>query len=278
MNHTYELARFKKSLLLHASRYNLYSQETLTSGSTKTHNQAVKALGKLEDKVLSNPLLYSDLLFELLQDSNPKISLAASFICLSANLHAEKAMSILAYIGNNTQGLSMICDFDIRGAITRFKKQQLNSMNHNEVDEIAKKMECSFQKESYTDEELFDMVLNLPNINMCGYDGKTTLIHACIFNRITLVRRMLELGADVSMTDRTRKSALHCAVIVGNTEIITLLLNHQANVNTQDERGFTALDFAKGNFAHLQQNEVDKIMDLLISYGAKNKQEMSSNN
>ena len=61
-----ELARFKKSLILHSSRYNLYSDETLIKGSTSKHNQAVKAIGKLEDMVIADSLSYSDLLLELL--------------------------------------------------------------------------------------------------------------------------------------------------------------------------------------------------------------------
>ena len=133
MDYVNKLASFKKSFLLHSSRYNLYSKETLIKGSTKTHNQAIKALSKLQDKVVSNPSLYTDLLLELLHDNDPKVSLSAGFICLAANMHTKEAIDALVYIANNTPDISMICDFDIRGHITRFRKQQMESKKLNKL-------------------------------------------------------------------------------------------------------------------------------------------------
>lgn len=272
MDSASELARFKKSFLLHSSRYNLYSEETLIKGSTKTHNQAVKALGKLQDRVMTNPSFYADLLLELLQDNDPKISLSASFICLVANVHTQKAIDTLAYIANNIPDISMICDFDIRGSITRFKKKQMDAKPRNEVDTIAEKMKSSDCGDLYTDAELFDMILRLQNIDMCGHDGRTPLLHACIFNRLTLAERLIEAGANVNKKDCTQKSALHLAVVTGNIEIILLLLKYHANVNEQELRGFTALDFA--NIANISQDKVNELIELLVSHGAKTKQEI----
>lgn len=271
MNYTNEVKRFEKSFRLHSSRYNLYSQETLVKGATKTHNQAVKALGKLDEKVVANPSLYSDLLLELLQDSELKVALCAGFTCLTANIYTDKAIDTLVSIAKNTSGISMICDFDIRGTITKFRKKQLDALPRNEVDAIAEKMKSS---ETYTDAELLDMVLKLQNVNMGGHDGRTALIHACICNRFDLVKELVEHGADVNEKDHAQKTALHCAVIVGNLEIISLLLNAKADVNAQDKRGFTALDFARVNVANLPQDEIDKLAELLISHGAKTKNEI----
>ena len=236
MDSTGELARFKKSFLLHSSRYNLYSEETLIKGSTKTHNQAVKALVKLQDRVMTNPSFYVDLLLELSQDNDPKISLSACFICLAANIHTQKAIDTLAYIGNNIPGISMICDFDIRGRITRFKKQQMDAIPRNEVDTIAEKMKSFDCGDLYTDAELLDMILGLQNIDMCGHDGRTPLLHACIFNRLTLAERLIEAGANVNKKDCTQKSALHFAAITGNLEIILLLLKYHAMTGHKNSR------------------------------------------
>ena len=274
MDNINELKRFKKSFLLHSSRYNLYSKETLVKGSVKTHNAAVKALGKLEDKVIANPSLYSDLLSELLADNDPKVSLSASFICLAVNLHTDKAIEVLSYIGNNTPEISMICDFDIRGRITRFRKRQINSVPRNEVDEIADMMK---NIESHTDSDIFDMIMKLQNIDECGHDGRTALIHASICNRSVLAKRLIELGADVNKKDCKGKTALHCSAIVANTEIVSLLIKYNANINAQDERGFTALDFAKGNFTETSKKEIEKLVELLISHGAKTKKEIFDN-
>lgn len=268
-----ELARFKKSLILHSSRYNLYSDETLIKGSTSKHNQAVKAIGKLEDMVIADSLSYSDLLLELLYDSNPKVVLCTAFICLNANIYTDKAIEKLVYIANNTSGISAICDLDIRGSITKFRKRILDSKPRNEVDELAKIMNPS---EKYKDTELLEMILGFQNLDMCGHDERTALIHACIFNRLELAQKLVELGADVNINDYSQKTALHCATIVGNRDIVSLLLNHHANVNAQDKRGFTALDFAKANAGNLPQDELTKMIELLMLYGAKTKNEILS--
>ena len=250
----------------------MYSKETLIKGSVKIHNQAVKALGKLQDRVLKNPSLYADLLLELLQDNDPKVSLSAGFTCLVANIHTEKAIDALVDICKNTPGISMTCDFDIRGSIARFKKQQMDAKPRNEVDSIAEKMKIFDEKAFYPDDKLLDMILNLQNIDMCGHDGRTLLIHACISNRLILAEKLIELGADVNKKDCTQKSALHIAGITGNMEMILLLLKHHANVNEQEAHGFTVLDFAK--HANVSQDRVDQIIDFLISHGAKSKLEI----
>ena len=270
MNYSNDVKRFEQSFRLHASRYNLYSEETKVKGSTGIHNRAVTALGNLSDKVVANPSLYEDLLFELLQDSNPKVALIAGFTCLDANLYTDKAMDTLVSIAGNTKGISMICDFDIRGTITKFRKRQIESRPRNEVDSIADAMKSS----NITDDEILDMILKLQDIDMCGHDERTTLIHACIFNRCSLVNKLMELGANVNKKDYSQKTALHCAAVMGSIESTTLLLNHHADVNAQDKQGFTAMDFAKTNSANLSQNDIDELIELLNSHGAKTKQDI----
>lgn len=261
MNYTNEVKRFEKSFRLHSSRYNLYSQESLVKGATKTHNQAVTALGKLGDKVVTNPSLYADLLLILLQDCDPKIALCAGFTCLSANIHTDKAIDTLISIAKSTYGISLICDFDIRGSISKFRKKQLDAVPRNEVDAIAEKIKSS---EIYTDADIVDMVSKLHDIDMVGHDGRTVLIHACICQRADLIRRLLKQGSDVNKKDHTQKTALHCAAIVGNIEIVKTLLEYGADVYITEKRGFKALDFAKVNPAGLPQSEVDALIELLV--------------
>ncbi len=270
MNYSNEVKRFEKSFRLHASRYTLYSEETSVKGAIGIHNRAVTALGKLSDKVVANPSLYRNLILELLQDSDPKVSLQAGFVCLEAKLYTDKAMDILVSIARNTYGISMICTFDISGVIQRFQKHQMDSKPRNEVDDIAEKMKSM----ETPDAEIWDMISKLSEIDLRGHDERTALIHACIFNRNYLAKKLVENGADVNRQDSMKKSPLHCAAIVGNIEIIILLLNHKAEINLQDNRGFTALDFAKGNFAELQQEQFEQLVNLLIIYGAKTGKEI----
>ena len=242
------LNRFKKSFLLHSSRYNLYSDETIEKGSTARHNQAVTALGKLEDKVIENPSLYSDLILEFLEGDDPKASLCAGFACLWANIHTEKALEKLSYIAQNTRGIAMIASFDIAGSITKFRKKQMEAKPRNEIDTFAEKMKPTENGgEGASDEELLEIINNLPDINKCGYDERTPLIHACVYNRFVLAKRLIELGADVNKKDCTQKTALHCASIIKNFDTVSFLLNNGAEVNARDKRGWTALDFAKSN-------------------------------
>ena len=151
-----ELNRFQKSFLLHSARYNLYSQETLEKGAVGRHNRAVTAIGNLTDRVKVNPLLYSDLLLEWLDDSNPKVRLCAGFTCLDVNIHGEKAIDTLKSIARNTSGISMICTFDISGSINKFQKQRMDGRSRNEVDEIAEKMAVFQGEKAYTDTEIFE--------------------------------------------------------------------------------------------------------------------------
>jgi len=273
-----ELSRFQKSFFLHSSRYNLYSKDALIKGSTGRHNRAVTAMGNLTDRVIANPSLYSDLLLKWLEDDDPKIRLCAGFTCLHANIHGEKAIDTLVSIARNIPGKSMICEFDISGSITRFRKKQMDAKSRNEVDAISDMMKVSNGETAYTDVEIFDKILNLSDINMCGHDGRTSLIHACIANRFELVKKIVGLGADVNVKDLYQKNALHCAAIVGGIEITALLLNQKVNVNEPEKHGWTALDFARANPNGVAQDQVDQLTELLISRGAKTKSDLLSRN
>jgi hypothetical protein len=270
-----ERNRFQKSFLLHSSRYNLYSKETLEKGSVGKHNRAVTAMGILTDRVIANPSLYSELLLKWLEDHDPKVRLCAAFTCLHANIHGEKSIDVLISISRNITGKSMICDFDIAGSITQYRKKLMEANPRNEIDEIADMMKVSDVGTVYTDAEIFDKILNLSDINMRGHDGRTSLIHACHFNRFELIKKLIEQGADVNVKDLNQKNALHCAAIIGNSEVVSLLLNQKVKVNEPEKNGWTALDFAKFNPNGLSQDKVDQLTKLLISGGAKTKYEQT---
>lgn len=272
MEYTTELKRFEKSFRLHASRYNLYSEETMVKGAIGTHNRAVTAFQKLEEKVVANPSLYEDLLFELLQDSDPKVALLAGFTCLEAFLYTDQAKDKLVSIARNTPGISVLATLDISGTIQRFKKRQLDARPHNEVDAIFERMKSA----EATDEEIWELISKLPQIDMRGHDERTTLVYACIFNRFVIAQKLVELGADVNWKDETLKTVLHCAAVGGNPDIVALLLDHQADVNAQEKHGFTALDFAEGNQLQLPQEQIDQLVNILRSHGAKTKYEIAS--
>ncbi|KAF3825987.1 hypothetical protein GH733_006101 [Mirounga leonina] len=91
-----------------------------------------------------------------------------------------------------------------------------------------------------------------------GYDVRqpdkenVTLLHwAAINNRIDLVnvdptRLLLTFNVSVNLGDKYHKNtALHWAVLAGNTTVISLLLEAGANVDAQNIKGESALDLAK---------------------------------
>ncbi|KQK73916.1 palmitoyltransferase ZDHHC17 [Amazona aestiva] len=91
-----------------------------------------------------------------------------------------------------------------------------------------------------------------------GYDVRqpdkenVTLLHwAAINNRIDLVnvdptRLLLTFNVSVNLGDKYHKNtALHWAVLAGNTTVISLLLEAGANVDAQNIKGESPLDLAK---------------------------------
>ena len=91
-----------------------------------------------------------------------------------------------------------------------------------------------------------------------------------------MVKRLLELGADVNKKDYTQKTALHCAAVIKNIDTITLLLNYGVEVNAQDKHGSTALEMAKLDWIKVPQEVTDAIVELLIANGAKTRRELLS--
>ena len=77
-------------------------------------------------------------------------------------------------------------------------------------------------------------------------EGVSVFDMAITYNNIAMVKYLIEQGKDVNKT--TRKSgftALMGAACYGRVEIAQLLLEHGADKNAKDSKGFTAIDFAR---------------------------------
>lgn len=55
---------------------------------------------------------------------------------------------------------------------------------------------------------------------------------------------LITLGASLSLTDRNRNTALHCAVLSKNATAVSLLMKHGANANFKNISGDTPADMA----------------------------------
>ena len=86
--------------------------------------------------------------------------------------------------------------------------------------------------------------------------GSNALQHAAYYGRLDLLRRLVDLGADVNDTPNYHhvpklfdplETPLHSAARAGNLEIVKYLLDHGANAELKDSEGRKVSDVARGS-------------------------------
>ncbi|UZR94229.1 ankyrin repeat domain-containing protein [Chondrinema litorale] len=97
---------------------------------------------------------------------------------------------------------------------------------------------------------LLIFVLLLPIVeikaqNEIVVDENQQLIEATKNCDYTAVSDFLKNGLTVNVKDEEGKTPLHWAVICGNPDLIRLLLFYKAEVQFTDDKGMSALDYAK---------------------------------
>ncbi|XP_056372133.1 DNA-binding protein RFXANK isoform X1 [Oenanthe melanoleuca] len=106
-------------------------------------------------------------------------------------------------------------------------------------------------------------------VNKPDERGFTPLIWAAAFGEIETVRHLLEWGADPHALAKERESALALASMGGYTDIVTLLLDRDVDINTYDWNGGTPLLYAvRGNHV--------KCVEALLAGGADLTEEADS--
>jgi ankyrin repeat protein len=78
----------------------------------------------------------------------------------------------------------------------------------------------------------------------------------------SVLRLLLEHGADINVQNQDGKTPLHEALTYGALEVVRLLLKHGADVEAKDNYGKTALQVA-AEYGH------NKVVELLREHGAK---------
>ena len=109
---------------------------------------------------------------------------------------------------------------------------------------------------------------DLADINATDEGGWTPLLWASggqHFKDGSVVRLLLEYGADKNVQDGDGWTPLHCASFNGALEVVRLLLEHSADVEVMGNDGKTALQVAADS-GH------DKVVELLREHGASRKQ------
>jgi uncharacterized protein len=96
-----------------------------------------------------------------------------------------------------------------------------------------------------------------------SHDGWTPLHLACFFNHPAIADALIGSGADVQARSRNpmQNTPLHAATAGRSRDSVRILLEHGADVNAQQEGGWTALHAAS-------QNGDVEMVKLLIASGA----------
>ncbi|QGQ93738.1 ankyrin repeat domain-containing protein [Paenibacillus psychroresistens] len=89
------------------------------------------------------------------------------------------------------------------------------------------------------------------------------LFDALLTEDLTLLMELLEAGCDVNAQDEEGRTALIQAALYNNVEVVQILIEHGANVNTRDFfNGYAALHFAA-------RNSSLELMQLLLKHKAE---------
>lgn len=87
--------------------------------------------------------------------------------------------------------------------------------------------------------------VSLAVIATTGYGNEMILRKAIIYNDFAAISNYAQNGGDINIAETGNgKTALHFAASENQLKIAKLLVEHQANVNARDYRGFTPLHWA----------------------------------
>ena len=100
---------------------------------------------------------------------------------------------------------------------------------------------------NHCDDDLLELLIE-GGADIYDFDSEGVSIFdmAITYNNMFMFNYITNSGIDVNKTNRKSGfTPLMCAACYGRAEIVKLLLEHGADKNTLDSRGFSALDFAR---------------------------------
>ena len=104
------------------------------------------------------------------------------------------------------------------------------------------------------------------NPNLADEQGRTALMHASIVGNTDIVKLLLDNGAKIGTTDLTGSTALHWAAERGNVDIVRQLIAARAPIDVDNKRGATPLMAAAGSGS-------SETVELLLAAGADPKRQ-----
>lgn len=129
-----------------------------------------------------------------------------------------------------------------------------------------------------TDPQIARLLLNYKaDVNVRAVDGQTPLMRTGDTNYLQF---LLEAGAKIDLQDTNGETALHHAILDAQPlNCITILLDHKANPNIQDNTGYTPLDLVNARISNpspymfstgrrmISTEEEQKIAAMLVKAG-----------
>ncbi|WP_345981045.1 ankyrin repeat domain-containing protein [Sulfurimonas sp. HSL3-2] len=138
--------------------------------------------------------------------------------------------------------INLLQDNDYLG-VKKYIKEGADVNESNETEESV--LACALRYRC--DDEIIDiLVQNGADLNDFNEDGVSILDYAIMYNKIDLAKKIIESGVDVNRTNRpSRFTPLMGAVCYGRGEIAKMLLEKGADKDAVDNKGLSALGFAK---------------------------------
>ena len=118
------------------------------------------------------------------------------------------------------------------------------------------KLHFAINKENYLETQM-EVEREIDNINYVVH-GNTPLFLAVLRQNIKIVQLLLESGADVNKTEKTKlqRQPIHAATKLGNLELVKLLIQYGANLNSVDMDDMTPLSYA----AYIGRTDIVKFL------------------
>lgn len=118
--------------------------------------------------------------------------------------------------------------------------------NPNETEENGESVLC-FALRHHCDQEIIDLLIESgADIHHCDDEGVSVFDVAVTYNNLDLIEVLIKDGFDVHRASRRSGfTPLMGAVCYGRVEIIKKLLELGVNVTARDSHGYNAIDFAR---------------------------------
>ncbi|MBU0632430.1 ankyrin repeat domain-containing protein [bacterium] len=128
-------------------------------------------------------------------------------------------------------------------SIKKYIQEGANVNDTNDTQESV--LACALRYKC--DNEIIDLLLqNGADLDDFNEDGVSILDYAIMYNKVDLVKKIIASGVNVNQTRRpSRFTPLMGAVCYGRGKIVKILLENGADTSAVDNKGLSALGFAK---------------------------------